>query len=180
MVGALINYPFDSYHLLLGLGVGYLGKNGADDPIPRRADASSVALSLGEEIPRITIDAPVALSPEQYSPDFAYVDSTTYFRPLYLKLVTLLLVLSISFAATWALVLRPFDQIIPTIGVVVLGVWGARTLLVGSYPPDTTAVDLVLTLVIVLLLLQVMARGLLYMGRRAFSKPGGPDDASPQ
>lgn len=51
-------------------------------------------------------------------------------------------------------------------GVVVLGVWGVRTLLVGSYPPDSTAVDLILIFLILMLLMILTVRGLLLMWRR--------------
>jgi hypothetical protein len=71
-------------------------------------------------------------------------------RGSYLQLLTVLLVLFVTIAALYGVVFRPFDQIVLTVGGIVLGIWGVRSLLVGSYPADSTAVDPVLSGVILI------------------------------
>ncbi|HEY1761815.1 MAG TPA: hypothetical protein VGG17_04390 [Acidimicrobiales bacterium] len=69
-------------------------------------------------------------------------------------------------AASHGVFFRPFTQIIPRVGGLVLGVWGVRSLLVGSYPPGSTGVDLVLEAAILLRLLAVGVRAVLIMWPR--------------
>jgi hypothetical protein len=100
-------------------------------------------------------------------------------RPLYLQVLTFLTVMFIAVAGIYSVVTRAFKEVIGTVGVVVLGVWGVRTLLVGNYPPDSTAVDLVLSFLILLILAVVMVRGLLLMWARISAVPDnvGADEA---
>ena len=90
-----------------------------------------------------------------------------FFRPVYLQILTVLLTLLIVLAARYGVLFRPFTQIVPTVGALVLGVWGVRSLLVGSYPPDSTGVDLVLEGAILLLLFTVAICAALFMLPRA-------------
>ncbi len=57
------------------------------------------------------------------------------------------------------------------------GLWGARTPLVGGYPPDSTAVDLILTLLILLLLVVLALRGLALMWARISTESGAAERA---
>jgi energy-coupling factor transporter transmembrane protein EcfT len=95
------------------------------------------------------------------------VVALNFFRPVYLQILTVLLTLLIVLAASYGVLLRPFTQIVPTVGALVLGVWGVRSLLVGAYPPDSTGVDLGLEGAILLLLFTVASRAALFMLPRA-------------
>ena len=56
--------------------------------------------------------------------------------------------------------MRPLDQLIINSGALVLGVWGIRSILLGSAVPGLTAVDISLSVVILFLLVTITARTL--------------------
>jgi hypothetical protein len=169
IAGDLINYPFDRYQLLLGVAFTKVTASGDVVPIDRAATSAGLELSVDNSIPRLTMAAPTSVKPAAYDTTGVAYDSITtlrFSRPLYLQILTVLLTLLIVLAASYGVLFRPFTQIIPTVGALVLGVWGVRSLLVGSYPPDSTGVDLVLEAAILLLLLAVGVRSLLFMWPR--------------
>jgi|GEM_PF-6387117 len=92
----------------------------------------------------------------------------SFFRPAYLRILAALLTLLIILAAAYGVLFRPLTQIISTVGGLVLGVWRVRSLLVRSYPPDSTGVDLVLETAILFLLVVVALRAAFFMGPKAF------------
>lgn len=169
MTGDLINYPFDRYQLILGVAFSKVTTSGVAVPIDRAATNAGLELSVDNTIPRLTMGAPTSVEPAAYHTTGVTYDSITtmrFSRPLYLQILTVLLTLLIVLAASYGVLFRPFTQIIPTVGALVLGVWGVRSLLVGSYPPDSTGVDLVLEAAILLLLLAVGVRSVFFMWPR--------------
>ena len=169
--GSLGSYPFDHYRLFVGVALAAKSGSG-QSPIAARSARAQLDVSVDDQLSRFDVatprdvtsrfryvDAPIALA--------AAVDLT---RPLYLQALTVLIIVFISIAGFYSVISREFKEVIGAMGVVVLGVWGVRTLLVGSYPPDSTAVDLVLTFLILMLLMVVMVRGLLLIRRRITSR----------
>jgi hypothetical protein len=88
-------------------------------------------------------------------------------RPLYLQILTLLLVLLVTAAAAFAVFMRPLDQLVINSGALVLGVWGVRSILLGSSVPGLTLVDISLVVVILFLLLAITVRTLWLLEERA-------------
>lgn len=166
MSGDLIDYPFDHYRLLLGVALARVSANGTETLVTPATVNNTLAYSFDNLIPRVTTAPPRFLKPAQYDVVGASYDSVSgisFYRPAYLRILTVLLTLLIVLATAYGVFIRPFTQIIPTVGGLVLGVWGVRSLLVGSYPPDSTGVDLVLEASILLLLLAVTARATHFM-----------------
>lgn len=180
--GNLSRYPFDNYRLLLGATFSSVTPSGASTPIAPAAARGQLAFSVSNAIPRVSLSAPRIMGTHEYDSTGALYDSVVelnFFRPVYLKVLTVLLTLLIVLAATYGVLFRPFTQIVPTVGALVLGVWGVRSLLVGSYPPDSTGVDLVLEGAILLLLLTVAIRAVVFMVPRAhlgFIRPKRSDE----
>jgi len=169
ITGNLIDYPFDHYQLLLGVTFSRVTQTGAAIPLDRAATNAGLELSVDNTIPRLSLSAPTSVQPATYRTTGVTYDSITtlnFSRPIYLQILTVLLTLLIVLAAAYGVLFRPFTQIIPTVGGLVLGVWGVRSLLVGSYPPDSTGVDLVLEASILLLLLAVGVRAVFFMWPR--------------
>ena len=165
--GSLSAYPFDTYRTDLGVALYQVDKTGTEVPVASGAARSELAVSVGDEVPRSVMAGPQMLSVHRVTDaDYAVVAGLELSRPLYLQLLTVLLVLFVTVAALYGVVFRPFDQIVLTVGGIVLGVWGVRSLLVGSYPADSTAVDLVLSGVILMLLFVIAVRGLAQLHRR--------------
>jgi hypothetical protein len=187
MTGNLIDYPFDHYQLLLGVTFSKVTSSGAAISLDRGATNAGLELSVDNTIPRLSLAAPASLQPSTYRTAGVNYDSITtlnFSRPTYLQILTVLLTLLIVLAAAYGVLFRPFTQIIPTVGGLVLGVWGVRSLLVGSYPPDSTGVDLVLEAAILLLLLAVGVRAVFFMwprthlGRRSIKSDISESDIS--
>jgi hypothetical protein len=117
---------------------------------------------------------PRSIDPRTLSVDtdldaFLYVRALQFWRPLYLPILAVLLVLLIAGAAAYSVRTQPVHQLLLGVGSLVLGVWGIRSILVPSALSYGTAVDLALSFVILLLLGGIIARGLLYarQNRRA-------------
>ena len=173
--GGLGAYPFDHYHLLLGLALGDRTAAGQVVPVSARAARSQLDVSLDEQLTRIDVAPPRDVTSRYrfVGAQVALAATVDLSRPLYLQALTVLIIVFIAIAGVYSVVTRAFKEVIGTVGVVVLGVWGVRTLLVGSYPPDSTAVDLVLILLILVLLMILMVRGLVLMHGRVHGRPAG-------
>lgn len=170
ITGSLSRYPFDNYRLLLGATFSNVSSSGAPTPVSPAAARDQLAFSVSNAIPRVSMTAPQILGAHEYDTTGALYDAVValnFTRPLYLRILTVLLTMLIVLAAAYGVLFRPFTQIVPTVGALVLGVWGVRSLLVGSYPPDSTGVDLVLEGSILLLLLTIAVRAVIFMLPRA-------------
>jgi hypothetical protein len=171
--GDLGNYPFDRYRLLLGLGLANQTAGGQTVPVSAQTARRQLDVSLDEQLARIDL-----ATPKDVSSNYRFVGAQVALavkidltRPLYLQVLTFLIVMFMAVAGVYSVATRAFKEVIGTVGVVVLGVWGVRTLLVGNYPPDSTAVDLVLSFLILMILIVVMVRGLVLMWGRIGAAP---------
>lgn len=164
--GNLVDYPFDHYHLLLGVTLSHVNAHGVAVPFSARAAEAGLAYSIDDAIARATMSTPKLLDAHAYNTrgaTYETVARVSFSRPAYLQILTLDLTMLIVISAIYGVIFRPFTQIIPTVGGIVLGVWGVRSLLVGSYPADSTSVDLVLEAAIFLVLLVVGFRSIRFM-----------------
>src|SRR5205823_2249996 len=133
-------------------------------------------LSLQSQLQRLNMSPPLVIDPRTVSADtdpeaFLYVRALKFWRPPYLPVLAVLLVLLIAGAAAFSVRTQPVNQLLLGVGSLVLGVWGIRAILVPGGPPYVTAVDLALSLVILLLLGGIIVRGL----RQARQSRGGPE-----
>ena len=168
VTGGLGAYPFDHYHVLLGMALADRTSTGQVVPVSSRAARDQLDVSLDEKLTRIDVAPPrdVTSRYRVAGAQVALAATVDLSRPLYLQALTVLIIVFIAIAGIYSVVTRAFKEVIGTVGVVVLGVWGVRTLLVGGYPPDSTAVDLVLIFLILVLLMILMIRGLALMHAR--------------
>ena len=89
---------------------------------------------------------------------FLLVDQLQWQRPVYLRIVTILLVILISASAVFALGLRTLHELVLGIGGIILGIWGVRSVVVQSELPDVTLIDVILAFVMLVLLLALSIR----------------------
>ena len=167
VTGGLGAYPFDRYRLILGIALTDVNDAGQQAPVSTSTARSELDISVDEQIPRLGLTTPAGLTGNYSQPDspIAVATQLDFSRPFYLQALATLLIVFITLAGLYSVTTRAFNEIIGTVGVVVLGVWGVRTLLVGSFPPDSTAVDLILTVVILVLLVILALRGLAHVWR---------------
>jgi hypothetical protein len=166
-------FPFDRYSLALGVMLETIEANGTAKPVQPQDRNVRAYLSLQSQVPRLVALPPRAIDPatvhsatDPYA--FLYVRALEFGRPLYLPVLAVLLVTFIAAAAVYSVRTQPVNQLLLGVGSLVLGVWGIRSILVPGTPPYSTAVDLALSLVILVLLGGIMGRGLLdvYRGRK--------------
>jgi len=161
-------YPFDTYTLLLGWVVSVTLPTGPEqvitDPEQVRKRAS---LTLEDQVVRLNMNPPVLVDPtsvhsETDPVDFLLVDRLQWQRPIYLRIITVLLVILISASAIFALGLRTLHELVLGIGGIILGIWGVRSVVVQTELPDVTLIDLILAFVILVLLLSLSIRAARY------------------
>lgn len=171
--GGLGAYPFDHYRLLLGVGLENQTAGGQAVPVAATSARRQLDVSMDERLSRIDMAVPKDVTSRFhfFGAQVALAASVSLTRPLYLQALTVLIIVFIAIAGMYSVITRAFKEVVGTVGVVVLGVWGVRTLLVGGYPPDSTSVDLILVFLILVLLIILMVRGLLLMWRRATGRP---------
>jgi hypothetical protein len=161
-------YPFDNYTLLLGLVISVTLPNGREEvvTVPDLV-RERISLTLEDQVVRLNMNPPVPIDPasvhsETDPVDFLLVDQLQWERPLYLRIVTVLLVILISASAIFALGLRTLHELVLGIGGIILGIWGVRSVVVQTELPDVTLIDLILAFVMLVLLLALSVRAARY------------------
>jgi hypothetical protein len=161
-------YPFDTYTLVLGLVVSVTLPNGREQVVtdPEQVE-ERVSLTLEDQVVRLNMNPPVPIDPatvhsETDPVNFLLVDQLTWQRPVYLRIVTVLLVILISASAVFALGLRTLHELVLGIGGIILGIWGVRSVVVQTELPDVTLIDLLLAFVMLVLLLALAIRAARY------------------
>ena len=157
-------YPFDTYELTLGLTAEATSADGTRVVMgAQQVRDGNFNITLEDTVSRLTMSSPVAVDPASVSalgasvPFFA-VDRLSWQRPLYLRMLTILLVLLIAASAVFALSLKDLEDLLLGIGGIILGVWGVRSIVVQTELPDLTWVDIALAFIILLLLLALAVR----------------------
>jgi hypothetical protein len=186
--GDLIAYPFDRYTLRLGLALERLPPAPAGAPgdagpvapvaVPPEEAVAHVFVTLEELAPQLDVAAlrpleaggmraepPAPTGPGP--PAYLSVTDLALDRPVYLRVQVVLVVALVAAGAAYAVALRPFADQFANAGGLLVGVWGIRSLLLGTLPPYATAVDGVLTAVLLLLLEAVAVRALYHLHDRA-------------
>jgi hypothetical protein len=168
--GSSILYPFDRYRLRLGVVMVRVFSDKSTQILTPQDAAGHLFLTLRTHVARLDMDQPLTVDPASVRPNaspyqYLYVEDLTFERPLYLKVLTVLLVVLVAAAAAYAVFLRPFDQLVLNSGALVLGVWGIRAILLGTGVPGITAVDLALSMLILFMLVAITVRAMQYLAR---------------
>jgi hypothetical protein len=160
--GDPIRYPFDDYELALVVAADRVQPDGALSELLPEEPATQFFITVQNRIPRVSMSAPTSFLSttrlEGYT--LVSVDELRLYRPTYLAALAVLLTLLVTAAAAYAVFMRPLDQLVINAGALVLGVWGIRAILLGTGLTVVTAVDLVLSGVILFLLLAITVRTL--------------------
>jgi hypothetical protein len=171
--GLPIRYPFDTYDLGIGVVLQRVLADGTVQSLPREQAADRLFLTFQSQVQRIETSGPEALDPGRISATagdypFVVVRQVIFDRPIYLKILTVLLVLLVTAAAAFAVFMRPLSELVTSVGALVLGIWGVRSILVGTNAvPGETAVDLSLSVVTLFLLLAITVRALLFFDQQS-------------
>ncbi|MDQ7821179.1 MAG: hypothetical protein RDV48_00155 [Candidatus Eremiobacteraeota bacterium] len=161
--GQPLRYPFDSYDFDLGILMQGVYPDGTIETATADQVKGRVYVQLSEHLARLSMKKPLDIDPQKVSGPsercrYLYVERISLHRPLYLKVLSVLLVLLVAAAASYAVFMRPLSELIVNSGALVLGVWGIRSILVSGATYFVTAVDLALMAVILFLLVAISVR----------------------
>src|SRR5919202_700463 len=172
LTGYPIRYPFDSYQLGLGVIMQRVFADGTVQNLSSAEAAGHLSLQLANHLPRMIMHEPRPIN-AQLVPDgggryqYLVLKELTFTRPLYLQILTVLLVLLITAAASYAVFAQPVSQLVVNASALILGIWGIRTILVGgALLPGLSAIDLSLSIVILFLLVAIAIRMLRVFWKR--------------
>lgn len=168
--GDPIRYPFDEYRIRLGIILERVYLDGKVVRFEPEEAQKQFLVTAQSRIPRLVMEKPViieGLTSHIYGDLFEkyqYTASLNFSRPVYMKILTVLLVVLITAASAYAVFMGPLSDLLINSGALVLGVWGIRAILLGSEQPGITAADLVLSLIVLFLLVAIAVRGLNILG----------------
>ena len=170
--GNLMRYPFDEYHFRLGIVMEREMPDGRRVTLSPAEARGHLFITMDDQLPRMKVVPPIRLDPASVRPTrnelvYLHAAEIALIRPTYLKILVVLLLLLITATAAFAVLLRPFRELILNAGTSVLGVWGVRSLLLGTYPHDVTVVDMLLSSVVLFLLFTITVRAFDYLQERA-------------
>ena len=165
--GFPIRYPFDRYDMVLAIALQRVYPDGRVETLAPEQTPRQLSLSLQELLPSLLMSVPEAVdaaalrAPEDPVP-YAAAYHVSFERPRYLRVLAVLLVVLIASAAAYSVFLRPLADLIVNSGAVVLGIWGVRGILTPANLYHLTAVDLSLSMIILVLLGGLTVKALLH------------------
>jgi hypothetical protein len=165
--GQPIQYPFDDWDLWLGIAGSIVQQDGSEAPLtPELVDGQMVIMTQNQ-LRDFQMRPPVEIPPsEVQSPadpyDFIGVQELYFERPLYLGILSILLIVLIAVSAILAVFMRKMVDVVIGVGSLVIGIWGVRSILVPQPIPVVTSIDLALSLVILFVLLGLSFRAVNY------------------
>jgi hypothetical protein len=169
--GQPIRYPFDSYELWLGAALQHVGADGTVETLSPAEANGRLFLTIRDRLSLLSMWPPLSVDPETVhveheSHQYLSVHYITLRRPLLLPVLTITLIMLISAAAGYAVFLQPWQQLAMSVGGLILGVWGIRSVLLPGSITYTTAIDLSLSMVVLFLLAAISIRALVTLWRR--------------
>ena len=169
--GNIMFYPFDEYHLGLGIAVEKT-TDGKTEFLNYDQTRGHLEIIVTEQISRTDLKEYKIIDPKTVMPkksEFVYSNAAMIIlnRPAYLKLVVMFVAFLTFAISIFTMLSRPFDQLVLNAGALILGVWGARTLVLGGYPPDVTLIDTFLTATVLCMLLALTFRAINHFHQQA-------------
>jgi hypothetical protein len=166
--GHPIHYPFDRYRMILGVAYQRVHPGGKLETLSMVQPGDRLFLSVQELLPRSTMKGPFTVDPRRVSSsddpfEYAQAFELMFERPLYVRVLAVMLVILISAAAAYSVFLRPLADLVVNAGALVLGVWAIRAILTPGNLYYLTAVDLALSLVIIFVLGALTIRALIFV-----------------
>lgn len=164
-------YPFDTYRLRLGaIAVDRIDGAWRTRSVDPAAPHEVGTIQNGTRDLVMDPPAPVAIdlvvAPSDWTAPMGVLD-LRFRRPAYLRALAVALVALVGISALASLTTRAPAEALLGLGSLVLGVWGVRSVLVPSDFGVVTAVDIVLSLVILLLLVGLGVRAAVHVSRHS-------------
>lgn len=125
--GSVLTYPFDYYHIGLGVVIERTGADNKPKVLTPEETKGQLLITLDEQIARLHMTDLRVIDPKTVKPakaDFEYANAVimNFERPVFLKIVVTILVLLTVMVALYTMVTQPFDQLVLNAGAVILGI----------------------------------------------------------
>jgi hypothetical protein len=164
-------YPFDDWVLRLGV-YGTRTDKGEAKILTEDNIRGHAFLTVQNQLREFTMAPPIQIDPEDAQAvtdvfDFLGVQELHFERPIHMKILTVLLLVLITISALTAVAMRDVSDLIVSVGSLVIGIWGVRSILVPQPIPVVTSVDLALSVVILFVLMGLLLRTAQHLQRRA-------------
>lgn len=174
--GEAIRYPFDRWAVRFVAVPLRVLADGSKEEITPDDPRGQLRIQVENRIPRMRMAGQTfaQLRPEGAASIASLGVALEFERPLYLlylRIVTVLLVVLIGAASAYAVFLRPLSELVINAGALVLGVWGIRAVLLGTELTFMTGVDLALVTVILFFLTMLTTRTLWALEERSRVRP---------
>ena len=160
-------YPFDEYELLLAIAGFSTNADGTQTPLTRADFADNLTVSIQDQVAKFVMQPPIAFPLPDVTEADDLVESVAgqrldFRRPIYLMVLSGLLVLLIGISGALSLFTRSINDLLLGIGGLILGVWGIRSVMVPQPLPTLSLVDISLSTVILCLLIGLAVRAAIY------------------
>ncbi|MGI9252443.1 MAG: hypothetical protein ACR2J8_01750, partial [Thermomicrobiales bacterium] len=169
IMGSPQRYPLDVYMLRLAEAVVHTNPDGTTIYMTaKEMDDEHILIAVNEKLPRFWMKQPsvMQLPEDAQARGLISAISMKFVRPLYLPLVSGLLVSLILISSVMSTVLQGTGEVFLGIGSIILGVWGISSIVVQTAYKGLTFIDLSLATVIMVVLLGITIRGALVIARR--------------
>lgn len=163
LIGQPSLYPLDTYDLRLAISIIKIMDDGTKQPFTEDEYEAVAITTVRNAVHNFLIEQPSNVDPESIAAvddpyPFIGAMDVRFERPTYLKTLAVMLVLMIAISSVITMLTRTVKDALLSVGGIVLGVWGVRSILVSSSVSVLTAIDITLSTVIFFLLLGIGIR----------------------
>jgi hypothetical protein len=165
-------YPFDVYTIQLAVAGFSVDPAGTPTPLTPENFGDNLTVAVQNQIAGLLMEDPVAIALPELDDADNLIPAVagrqlSFTRPIYLQVLTALLVLLIGISGLLALLTRSIDDLLLGIGGLILGVWGIRSVMVPQPLPTLSLVDMSLSAVILFLLFGLAIRTAIHFHQKS-------------
>ena len=165
-------YPFDDYTLRLAVAGASVNAAGTPTALTQANFADNLEISVQDQITELVMQPPIGFELPKVKDEDDLLEAIAgqrlaLTRPVYLQILSILLVLLIGISGLLALFTRSINDLLLGIGGLILGVWGVRSVMVPQPLPTLSVVDISLSSVILLLLIGLAIRVAIYFHHKS-------------
>jgi len=158
-------YPYDTYTF----GVGVTIERTFVDKTPKLLTSTEIAdsfeVSFSENVSRMELKSfkkvdGASFKPRNVKEPYLIAGIAEFERPVHLKIIVTMVVLMVVLVSVYTMTTRPFNELILDVGAIILGIFGARELVIKDFPSDTTLVDTIFGVIVLYNLAVVVFRSI--------------------
>ncbi len=174
--GRLFVYPYDKYVFGIGINIERTFTGQPAKQLKPSDVADSFEISFSESVSRIELKSFEKVDGAVYKPrnvtePYLFAGVAKFERPMHLKIIVTMVVLMIVLVSIYTMATRAFNELILDVGAIILGIFGARELVIKDFPSDTTFVDTVFGMIVLYNLMVVIFRSIFHFYKLSKQDP---------